>query len=220
MGFKASDNSANAQSHLISGQEVFMRKTIGLTCLLSICLIACAYQSFPLVAVAAGQVQATAAEDLPPSPLEAFAARPTAKVVWSKTIGRLEGTEARATITALAVEDSTQTPAAMRGVRIDLEHLVPNPKCDQIYLAWRVMCRRANAAVFIEEARLDEVRTWLGRGAAQLRHEEYISQYKSGVRGKESTGLILCGYTFPGRTPSELVDLLNSAIDELRTAPR
>jgi len=152
--------------------------------------------------------------------LEAFATRSTARVIWSKTIERLDASEARATITALAVEDSTETPTIMRGVRIDLEHLVPNPKCDQVYLAWRVMCKRANAAVFIEEARLDEVRYWLGLGSAQLRHAEYISQYRSGASGRESTGMILCGYVFPGRTLSELADLLGEAIDALGAAPR
>ena len=62
---------------------------------------------------------------------------------------------------------------------IDLKHLVANPQCDQIYPAWRVMCKRSGAAVFVEEARLEEVRTLLGRGSAQLRHAEYISQYGS-----------------------------------------
>src|SRR5262249_43108483 len=209
----------NARSRSDSGQEVAMREITGFLCALGICVIACAYSSALVVAVANSQQAAAQAEDLPPSPLEAFAARPTAKVVWSKTIGRLEGSEARATIVALAVGDSTQASAVMRGVRIDLEHLVLNPKCDQVYLAWRVMCKRANAAVFVEEARLEEVRTWLGRGSAQLRHGEYISQYWMRGNGQESTGLILCGYTLPGRTPSELADLLKSAIDELREHP-
>jgi hypothetical protein len=123
-------------------------------------------------------------------------------------------------MTAITVEDSTQTPPVMRGVRIDLKHLVPSPQCDQIYTAWKVMCKRANAAVFVEEARLEEVRTWLGRGSAQLRHAEYISQYGSRADGKQSTGVILCGYEFPGRTTSELADMFKSAIDELRPAPR
>ena len=81
------------------------------------------------------------------------------------------------------------------------------------------MCKRANAAVFVEEARLDEVRTWLERGSAQLRHAEYISQYRARADGRERTGLIVCGYEFPGRTPSELANMFKDAIDELRSAP-
>jgi hypothetical protein len=184
---------------------------------LGVFLIVCAYCCIAVVAVARSQ-QRGESEDLPPSPLEAFAGRSTAKVVWSKTIGSLEGSEARATVTALAVEDSTQTPAVMRGVRIDLKHLVPNPDCSQKYLAWRVMCSRANAAVFIEEER---VRTWLRHGSGELRPGEYISQYWSGGYGRVlSTGLIVCGYEFPGRTPSELAELFGKAINALGAAPR
>src|SRR5215813_10389316 len=117
---------------------------------LGVFLIACVCCSLALVA-SAGSQQRGESEDLPLSPLEAFAGKSTAKVMWSKKIGSLDGSDARADITALAVEDSTQTPAVMRGVRIDLKHLVPNPNCNQIYLAWRVMCRRASAAIFIEE---------------------------------------------------------------------
>jgi hypothetical protein len=197
-----------------------MRKLTWFVFFLGLFLIAISYCGIGVLPVARSQQAGAPPEDLPPSPLEEFAGRSTAKEVWSKPIGSLEGSEARATVTAIAVEDSTQTPPLMRGVRIDLRHLVPNPQCDQIYPAWTVMCKRANAAVFVEEARLDEVRTWLGRGSAQLRHAEYISQYGSRADGKESTGLIVCGYTFPGSTPGDLANMFKSAIDELRTAPR
>ncbi len=40
-------------------------------------------------------------DELPRSRPEAFAARPTTEVVWSKMIGHLESQEARATITAV-----------------------------------------------------------------------------------------------------------------------
>jgi hypothetical protein len=202
---------------VIPARRLAMRKIARFGFWLGLCLITCSYCSVAFLSAAGTQQPGAPAEDLPPSPLEAFVGRSSAKVVWSKTIGRLEGSEARATVTALAVEDPTETPAVMRGVRIDLEHLVPNPKCDQIYLAWRVMCKRPSAAVFVEEARLEEVRTWLGRGSAQLRHAEYISRYWSNTNGG---GLIVCGYTFQGRTPSDLSELLKSAIDALAAAPR
>jgi len=197
-----------------------MRKLTWFICLIGVSSIVLGFCGIGVLPVARSQQAGASPEDLPPSPLEEFAGRSTAREVWSKPIGTLEGSEARATLTAIAVEDSTQTARLMRGVRIDLKHLVPNPQCDQIYLAWRVMCKRSSAAVFVEEARLEEVRTWLGRGSAQLRHAEYISQYSSRSNGNEGAGLILCGYTFPGRTTNELADMFKTAIDELRTAPR
>ena len=64
-------------------------------------------------------------------------------------------------------------------------------------------------------------RTWLGRGSAELRPGEYISQYWSGGYGRVSgTGLIVCGYEFPGRTPSEFAELFGNAINALGAAPR
>jgi len=129
----------------------------------------------------------------------------------------MEGKEARATMTALIVEDTTQAPSRMRGVRIDLEHLVSSPNCDLIYPAWAIMCRRAHAAVYIEDGRLEEVSTWILRGAAQLRPREYISEYH---RGDAETGLIICGYTLSNHQPVELADLIDTAIDKLRSAPR
>ena len=105
---------------------------------------------------------------LPPTPLEALAGRPTARVTWSKVIGRLESQESRATITALIVEDKASGPSVMRGIRVDLAHIGATPSCDWKYRAWRVMCQRANAAVYVEEGRLEAVRTSLERGAAEL----------------------------------------------------
>src|ERR1700687_6203693 len=52
--------------------------------------------------------------------LERFASKPTAKVTWSKEIERIDTDQAHAVITALVLEDRTQTPRQMRGVRIDL----------------------------------------------------------------------------------------------------
>src|SRR5258708_30606758 len=52
--------------------------------------------------------------------MEGFGSKPTAQVVWSKEVERIDTDQARAVITALIVEDGTQTPKQMRGVRIDL----------------------------------------------------------------------------------------------------
>jgi aspartate/tyrosine/aromatic aminotransferase len=72
------------------------------------------------------------------------------------------------------------------------------------------MCERANAAVYVEEQRLEEVRNWIGRGAAELRPMEFISA--------STSGLIVCGYQFSDREPSELAALFTRAIAELKEA--
>jgi len=161
--------------------------------------------------------------ELRPSPLEAFAARPTARVIWSQSVGQLESQDARAMITALIVEDTTSTPSLMRGLRIDLAHNVANPNCDLRYWAWRIMCERTNAAVFIEERRLVEVRDQLERGVAQL--PEFISPYEQHVNSGGgmvlvAKGLIVCGYQFSDGEPRELAALFTKGIEELKAAPQ
>ena len=128
-----------------------------------------------LIAIALAPAVAQETKDLPPSPLEAFAARSTAKVVLSKTIGHLENRKSNATLSVLVLEDPASTPTSMRGVRIDLAHIDATPVCDWKYTAWHIMCERTNAAVYVEEARLVEVRNRLAHGAAELRPGEFIS---------------------------------------------
>ncbi|HKE05757.1 MAG TPA: hypothetical protein VKE91_17020 [Blastocatellia bacterium] len=167
-----------------------------------------------------GLAQENPTPSLQPSPLEAFAGRPKARVTWSKEIGRLESQESRATITALMVEDTTSEPGVMRGVRIDLAHLGATPSCDWKYEAWTIMCKRANAAVYIEEGRLETVRNMVKNGAAELRPMEFISRYSTTAAGRASSGLIVCGYQFSHRQPEELAELFAGAIAELKAAPR
>ena len=52
--------------------------------------------------------------------LEHFIEKPTARITWSKEVERIDSAEAHAVITALIVNDATQTPPQMRGIRIDL----------------------------------------------------------------------------------------------------
>lgn len=162
-----------------------------------------------------GLAQVNPTPSLEPTPLEAFAGRHTAHVNWSKVIGRLDSQESRATLTALIVEDETSEPSVMRGVRIDLAHIGATARCDWKYSAWRIMCQRANAAVYIEEGRLRAVQNGIERGAAQLRPMEFISQYSTNATGVASTGLIVCGYQFSDRQPGDLAELFTRAIAEL-----
>src|SRR5262245_28741253 len=161
-----------------------MRKISKVVYGITLCLIVCA---------GSGARFAAQPEDLPKSPLEEFATRSTAKVIWSKEIGQFESKEARAIITALSVEDTTREPRIMRGLRMDLRHIGATPSCDHKLMAWSIMCKRANAAIYVEEGRLESVRNGIKRGAAELRHMEFISQYSMKSEGRESTRLIVCG---------------------------
>jgi len=163
-----------------------------------------------------GFAQVKSTHSLEPTPLEVFAARPSARVYWSKVIGHLESQESRATVTALIIQDQTSEKKVMRGIRVDLRHLRATPSCNWKYVAWKIMCQRPNAAVYIEEERLVTLRTRLRRGAAQLRPMEFISQYKMRSAHRTSTGLIVCGYQFTDRRRADLADLLTRAISELK----
>jgi len=197
-----------------------MRKISKFGLWVALCLIGWAISGAAPVGAPEGQQQGAPPRELRPSPLEAFVTRSSAKVVWSNTVGRLESQEARATITALIAEDTTSTPNVMRGLRIDLAHIGATPSCDWKYWAWRIMCERANAAVYVEEGRLETIGKTIERGAAELRPWEYISRYTTTAGGQASTGLIVCGYQFSYREPGELAALFTRAIAELKTAPR
>lgn len=108
----------------------------------------------------------------------------------------------------------------MRGLRLDLEHTIA-PNCDWKYTAWRIMCARSNAAVYVEEGQIESVRKAIEHGAALLRPCDQISPYETtAFSGRESTGLIICGYQFAGTQPSELAELFTRAIEELNSAAR
>src|SRR5258706_5274340 len=74
--------------------------------------------------------------------MERFASKTTAQVVWSKEIGRIETDQGHAVITALILEDGTQTPRQMRGVRIELTGA--NLK-DQVYTSEDLLGRLIQA---------------------------------------------------------------------------
>ena len=64
--------------------------------------------------------------------LKRFALRPTARVSWSKDIERIKSGDTTAVVTAIVVEDASQTPRLMRGIRIDLSE---DNKRESVYVA-------------------------------------------------------------------------------------
>jgi hypothetical protein len=176
---------------------------------------------FASVAVLAADGQP---RELAPTPLEAFAGKPGAIVVWSRAVGHLEGPAARATAVAIAIEDVTNT--VMRGLRLDLTHLRANPDCNQRFLDWAILCARPDAAIYLDEAHVGRVRARLMEIGAATVHPESgsihggITTYRTSSSGSGSFGLIITGYTLAGRRAEELVDLLARGIEALKEAPR
>lgn len=155
--------------------------------------------------------------ELGATPLEVFAANPSTVIVWASPIGRLESPTSRAIVTAVAIADR-RSLNVMRGLRIDLVHLQSPDTCGLRFASHAVLCAQANAAVYFEEDILGRVRDGIARGNAE---QDLIISYVQGRPSSERpTGLIIGGYTFSGRQPSELMTLVERGTSELKNAPR
>lgn len=154
--------------------------------------------------------------DLAATSFEAFAANPGTVVVWASPIGRLESPASRAIVTAVAIADRRSLDV-MRGLRIDLVHLQAPDTCGLRFASHAVLCRRANAAVYFAEDILGRVQDGIARGNAE---DSLIISYAQGLPPERTTGVIIGGYTFVGRQPSELIALVERGISELTNAPR
>ena len=154
-----------------------------------------------------------------PTALEAFAALPDARTVWSKFIGRLDGGTAYAIVSAVAFESATSTPTIKRGLSIELRHEGPRPNCNQIYVAWSIHCDQERAVVYIAESDLEAVRIrYVKEGHAEVHagHRQDLSSSRS----SEASGLILFGYGLRDRSVEEFAGLMVAAEEALKTAPR
>ena len=155
---------------------------------------------------------------LPPSPLEAFANRPTARVTWSAETGHIDSRYSAATFEAIEVEDAA-TGEVRRGLRIGLKHVGEDTRtsvrCTWKCADWNVKCERPNAAAFIQDNRLEEL-----RGGAVIRAGELIIPYWANATlpiGKDApTGIILWGYDFTGLQRSELDAQFDKVLAALR----
>ena len=142
-------------------------------------------------------------------PLEAFSNRPDAKLTWSAAVGLLETPKARATFAAVAYEDRTATPSTMRGLRIALEHLVVQPDCWDRFS--NNLCFVSNPVLMIEEAAIADARATAIAGNWRNLNFSF---------GGASSGVILGGFIFDGKTIQDVVSLIDQATAELAKAPR
>jgi hypothetical protein len=88
-----------------------------------------------MAAIVVGIVVAAAAQSasaLQLTPLEEFSRRPTARMVWSQAIARIDSDESHAVVTAVVFDDSADPKGRMSGVRVDLVNATGS---DQVYIA-------------------------------------------------------------------------------------
>jgi len=172
-------------------------------------------------AIAAGAQGLTAQQriTLTPTAFETFAALPDAKVTWSKDIGRLDGGTGSAIVSAVTLTSPASTPSTMRGIRIEMRHEGTRQSCDLKYVEWSVLCGREPALVFVDEDRLEGLRTAVLSGRAEVHpgHPMGITTYRSGSSG---AGVLMFGFEISGRTLTEVADLVSLTAAALKTAPR
>lgn len=93
------------------------------------------------VPLAAAPQEARPPATLEPTVLEVFAARPDARVIWSRPLAAFVSDSTTATPTVIVVESPSATPAVLRGLRVDFASHAAR-SCDLKYVEWAEMCRR------------------------------------------------------------------------------
>ncbi|MEZ5316219.1 MAG: hypothetical protein R2752_02350 [Vicinamibacterales bacterium] len=161
---------------------------------------------------------------LTPTALETFAARPDVSITWSKLIGLFDGRGAYAVVSAVTLESDGTPRDRMRGIRIELRRDGERRGCDLMHLEWQVLCERPQAQVFIEEARLSQVRAAIlsARGAeVHPGHPSGITYFRSSAGGQElNSGVLLFGFGISGRTLEEFAAMIEATEAALAKAPR
>lgn len=172
-----------------------------------------------------GLVQDNPTPSLQPTTLEAFAEQPTARVTWSKEVGRIESAETRVVVTALVVEDTVKPPHRMSGIRIGLTN---QNATDQVYLDGPKLEELQKALEEIERG-IESFRNERGDaplrylGACELRQPRPTVHTLSAAYyiAPDSSGLSLSAFKgqefrFPNHRPSGLVEAIGRAMDELK----
>jgi hypothetical protein len=152
---------------------------------------------------------------------ERFSRSPTARVAWSKEVGRINTRLTQAVVTVLVIEDSEQDPRQMRGIRIDFT--AGNSK-DQIYADEDLLTRVTKA--------LDDVTNGMGTFFTQSRgcfgSCEFLEAFRGGAHvlqvsqcvGDGISGLTIStgkmSFHFPEKDPSAFAAAIVRAKEELK----
>ena len=152
------------------------------------------------------------------SALDAFAAAPEVRTVWSRVLGEIRSPSARLLVSAVKL----QAPGSsqMRGVRLEPRHAGERPACDVWpYIEWRLLCEEERPTVYIEESALPKFIEGTRQGAAAIADYTAVSRTRSGRPGDMREGYIILGYEFSGGAGAELADMLTAAQQDLQQRP-
>jgi hypothetical protein len=162
---------------------------------------------------------------LQPTPLEAFAGQPSARVTRSKEVGRIESAEARVVVTALVVEDAVKPPYRMSGIRMGLTN---QNATDQVYLDKPKLEELKKALEEIERG-IEDFRNEQGDAPLRYLGSCELWQPRPTVHtlsaafyiAPNSSGLSLSAFKgqefrFPNHRTSELAEAIGRAMDELK----
>jgi hypothetical protein len=169
--------------------------------------IAISALAMPLFSQTASQLEA----------FEHYAKQPTAQVTWSKEVGRIETDQAHAIITALVIEDATQTPKQMRGVRIDLSE---GDKKDQLYTSEEYLDRLIKALNEITDGlprflAQGQTNGCFGSGVFWQQQGHAFSASQCVTRTFEGLS-VSGGFHFPGAIPAPFAGAVERGREELK----
>ena len=104
-------------------------------------------------------------------------------------------------------------------MRIELRHEGERPSCNLSHVKWAILCGRDDAALYIEEDRLAEVRKGVLRGSVEIHrgHPSGIAWFSDSRRGE---GILIGGYSLYELQLSDLAAMLDVAANLLKDAPR
>ncbi len=158
-----------------------------------------------------------------PTPLEAFAARPSVEIAFEEKVGSIEGSDAKLEVAALILNDAANPPESMRGARFALEN---NTGQDQAYLDEAQLGALKNELTGIQEG-IPKLKTSdsapyrvQGTGSCWRPPRRVRIMCPSYRVGPDGSGLGLgtfggWGFSFPGHKPSEVSELIDKAMAAL-----
>jgi len=154
---------------------------------------------------------------VPQSALDAFAATPAVRMVWSRFLGDIRSPSASLLVAAVELQTSDRQ---MRGVRLEPRHEGDRPACDVWpYIEWQLLCEQERPRVYVEESALPSFIEGTRLGAAGVAGYTAVSKTRSVRAGNVREGYIILGYEFSGDAGAELADILTDAQQQLQQRP-
>jgi len=159
-----------------------------------------------------------------PTPFEAFALKPGVVIVFTQQVGSIESSDASVKISALIISDTANPSEQMRGVRFTV---ASNAALDHVFLDEAQLAAMKRDLVDIE-AGIPELKAnqnapyqVQGTGSCWMPPRPVRIMCPSYRVGPDWSGLTLSAYggpdfAYPGRKPSELVELIDRAVADLQ----